>query len=249
MRISNGYSLLLNSSLTRTNNSNPLDAINNARTSMIEAGIEYAKGPSTLTALANISDTTFNDRTAATTGLGLATVTDFHTFSLNYTRQINPNLSVNGLIGLVGVTSGFTLGLPKTLLPIYTLGMSWAFSPKLALNASASKTVSPPTTIIANAETAYSAQMSLVYQLTPKVGVNVGGSISYSNGAFTPGVATGLAPFLTGASDFYSVNTGLTYAMTPFLTAALNASYTERVGSGFITPQDLVTVSLNYRPY
>jgi hypothetical protein len=45
------------------------------------------------------------------------------------------------------------------------------------------------------------------------------------------------------------VSTGLSYSMTPFLSAGLNATYSERVSDHFITPQDIVTVSLNYRPY
>ena len=77
------------------------------------------KATSTLTALASNSNANYSNRSGA--ALGLATETDFHSFTLNYTRQINPNLSVSGLIGLVGVTSGFSLGLPKTLLPIYTM--------------------------------------------------------------------------------------------------------------------------------
>ena len=248
--VSNGYSLLFNSSLTNDTNSNPLDALNNARTAMIEAGIEYAKGPSTLTALASISDTSYNDRGAAATTLGLATEVNFHTFSLNYTRQINTNLSVTGLIGLVGVTSGFGIGLPKSLLPIYTLSMSWAFTPKLTLTGTGSRTVAPPIAVIANAEIDYTGEMDLIYQVTPKVIVNVGGAITYTNAAFTPGLAeAGLTPFFAGAQDFYSVTAGLSYTMTPFLTAALTASYTERVGGHLITPEDLVTVSLNYRPF
>ena len=174
--VSNGYSLLFNTGWSEITNSNPIDAINNSRTTMLSAGIEYAKGPGTLTVLATNSEDIFNRGSIETT-VGLANVTDFHTFTLNYTRQINPNLSVTGLIGLVGTTGAFTLGLPKTLLPIYTLGTTWSFTPKLTLNASASKTVSPPTTVIANAETTYLAQMTLAYQWTPKVAVNVGGSI------------------------------------------------------------------------
>jgi hypothetical protein len=247
--VSNGFSALFNSSWTDVTNSNPVDALNNSRVTMLSAGIEYAKGPSTVTALANNSYTIYGTRGAALTTLGLAGVTDFHTFSLAYTRQINPNLSVNALIGLVGTTSAFTLGLPRSLLPIYTLGTTWAIAPRLTLNASASKTIAPPTTIVANAQTSYVAQAAFVYQLTPKVAVNVGGSIGYTNGAFTPVVVTSLAPILTGASNNYSANAGLTYAMTPFLSAALNASYTEVVIDHFITPEDLVTVSLNYRPY
>ena len=246
--VSNGFSLLFNSSWSDITNSNPIDAVNDSRATMLAAGIEYAKGPSTVTALANNGYTIYS-RTAAENALGLANVTDFHTFSLSYTRQINPNLSVNGLIGLVGTTDAFTLGLPRTLLPIYTLGTTWTVTPRVTLNASASRTISPPTTIIANAEVDYTAQMTLTYALTPKVAVNAGGSIGYTSGAFTPTVLNGLAPTLTGASDFYSANAGLSYAMTPFLSAGLNASYTERVSDHYITPEDLLTVSLNYRPY
>jgi hypothetical protein len=248
--VSNGYSLIFNSGVTRSTNSNPIDAVNNTRTALLSAGIEYAKGASTLTALASISDSTFPDRTPVQTLAGLATETDFHSFTLNYARQINPNLSVGGSIGLVGTTNGFTLGLPRTLLPIYTLTTTWSVAPKLVLNASASRTIAPPTTVIGNAEISYDADMTLTYHLTPKVSVSAGGSIGYSNSVFTSGLAgTSFSPFSRGASDFYTANAGLSYIMTPFLSAALSASYTERVANHFITPQDLVTVSLNYRPY
>jgi Putative beta-barrel porin 2 len=248
--ISNGYSLVFNSGLTTTTNSDPTNALNDARTALIAAGVEYAKGYSTLTALASISDQNFTNRSAAQAAVGLATQTDFHSFTLNYTRQINPNLSVTGLIGLVGVTSGFSLGLPKTLLPIYTVSTTWTLTPKLSLNASASKSISPPTTVVANAQQSYNAGMNLIYQLTPKVSLSAGGSISYSTSAFTAPAAQALiSPFVFNTENDYNLSTGLTYSMTPFLSAALSASYSERVGNHLITPQDIVTVSLNYRPY
>jgi Putative beta-barrel porin 2 len=248
--VSNGYSLIFNSGLTTTTNTNPIDAVNDTRTKLLAAGIEYAQGYSTLTALASISDSSFNNRTPAQIAVGLATVTDFHNFTLTYTRQINENLSVSGTIGLVGTTTGFTLGLPKSLLPIYTLSTTWAFTPKLSLGASVSRTVAPPTTIIANAQTSYSTAVHLDYQLTPKVIVSAGGAIDYSTNTFTSAlVEAGFSPVFTGTQRTYSLNAGVSYAMTPFLSAALNASYIDRSGNGFITPQDLVTVSLNYRPY
>ena len=125
--VSNGYSLLFNSSFTNETNSNPIDAVNNDRTTMVSAGIEYAKGPSTMTALATNSESIFSRGLFENT-VGLSNLVDFHTFSLAYTRQISPNLSVNGLVGLVGATDAFTLGLPKTLLPIYTLSTTWTFT-------------------------------------------------------------------------------------------------------------------------
>jgi hypothetical protein len=69
--------------------------------------------------------------------------------------------------------------------------------------------------------------------------------------AFTPaaaGTMTVLVPFLT-TTNYYGLTAGVTYAMTPFISAALSASYTERVADHVITPQDLITVSLNYKPY
>jgi hypothetical protein len=246
--VSNGYSFLFNSGLSTLTNSNAQNALNDSRNSLIAAGIEYAKGASTITALASISDQNFTNRTAVGNLFGLATETDFHSFTLEYARQINPNLSVNGLIGLVGVTSGFTLALPKTLLPIYTLGARWAFTPKLALNVSASRTISPPTTVIANAEQSYNASVGLTYQMTPKVAVTAGGSVGYSTGTFTS-VTPNLSPFLVSTQNNYNLSTGVIYSMTPFLSAGLNASYSERVSNHSITPQDIVTVSLNYRPY
>ena len=251
--VSNGYSLLFNTGLTTLTNSNGANAPNNSRTELISAGVEYQKGYSTLTFLASISDQNFTDRIP---GVGLANEVDFHSFTLNYTRQVNTNLSLTGEIGLVGVTSGFSLGLPKTLLPIYTVSANWTFTPKLGLTASASRSISPPTTVVANAQQSYDAGMNLTYQLTPKISLSAGGSVSYSTASFTSAATqaalaaqAGLVGTSINTQNNYSLNTGLNYSMTPFLSAALSASYSERVANHTITPQDIVTVSLNYRPY
>jgi len=248
--VSNGYSVIFNSGATKTANSNPLDAVNNARIEMIAAGIEYAKGASDLTLLATDSDSNYSNRTAAEQAVGLANTIVFHNFNLTYARQINPNLSLTGQLGLVGVTNAFTLGLPKTLLPTYSIGVAWTIAPKVSLTASASRTVAPPTTVIANAEVAYETVLSLSYQATPKIAFTAAGTAGYNSTAFTPATATTtiLAPFVT-ATDFYSLTAGVRYQMTPFISTALTASYTERVGDHLITPQDLIMVSLDYKPY
>ena len=168
--VANGYSLLFNSGLTTTKNSDPTNALNDApnraylRRRRICKRRQHSDG-----AWPAFPIRTSPIETGRQAALGLATETDFHSFTLDYTRQINPNLSVSGVIGLVGVTNGFSLGLPKTLLPIYTLSANWSLTPKLALIASASRTISPPTTVIANAEQSYNASLGLTYQLTPKV--------------------------------------------------------------------------------
>jgi hypothetical protein len=162
--VSNGYALVFNSGWTKTTNSNGLNAVNNGETVMLAAGIEYAKAQDDVTALATISNTNYGSRTGLTPVTGLASTVAFHSFTLNYSRQIDPDLTVAGQVGLVGVTSGFELSLPKTLLPIYSLSATWAITPKVGLTASASRTVAPPTTVIANAQTSYQATVGLTYQ-------------------------------------------------------------------------------------
>jgi hypothetical protein len=250
--VNNGFSVLFNSGLTDTTNSNPIDAVNNARTDMIAAGIEYVKGADDLTALATISDTNYSARTAAEMALGLQNTVVYHNFNLNYVRQFNPNLSATGSIGLVGVTNAVTLGLPKTLLPIYSLAIAWTMTPKLLLSATVSRTVTPPTTVIGNAQVSYQTLMSLNYQATPKVSFRASASAGYTSSAFTAAAPTMagsiLAPFIT-AQDYYTAQAGMTYTMTPFLSADIAAIYTERVADHLITPQDLITVTLNYKPF
>jgi outer membrane receptor protein involved in Fe transport len=140
------------------------------------------------------------------------------------------------------------VALPRTLLPIYSLGATWTFTPKLSLNLSAARSISPPTTVIANSQTSENVAVNLTYQMTPKISVTAGGSADYSESSFTSATPE-ISPFFVNTQKTYSLSTSLNYSMTPFLSAGLSAAYSERVSSGLITPQDIVTVSLNYRPY
>ncbi len=67
--------------------------------------------------------------------------------------------------------------------------------------------------------------------------------------AFTPGWPPRSLRPLAQSTDYYTANAGVTYAMTPFLSAALSATFSDRVANHSLTPQDLITASLNYRPY
>jgi hypothetical protein len=247
--VSNGFSLVFNSGLTKLNNSNSLNAVNNSTTEMLSAGIEYAKGADTVTALASISDTNYANRTGLGTIVGLSNAVALHSFSFSYTKQFDPSFSVSAQAGLVGVTNGFDLSLPKTVSPTFSFSANWAVTPRLGLTASASRAVGAPTTVIGNAQTSYQTNLTLSYAATPKVNVTASASAGYSSAEFSQAlVGTMFANFLTN-TDYYSATAGVNYAMTPFLGAALTAAFTERVQNHVMTPQDVITVSLNYRPY
>ena len=260
----NGYSAIFNSGETQSSNSNPIDAVNNFRSTLVAAGIEYTNSLSDLTALATITDTDFSNRSAATSLPGLAAISGLastfveHDVSLTYARKIEPNLTFTGIIGLTGAGTEFTPALPRTLLPHYSATIAWVITPKLSLTASAAKTIAPPTTLISNSQLSYTTQFNLSYQATPKITIAAGASAGYTSAVFTPGLAGMTLAGLQGAQDLYSAQASLTYTMTPFLVATLTASYNETVQSNpnnvgapqhLITPEDLITVSLNYKPY
>ena len=255
----NGYSAVLNSSETQTSNTNAVNALNNSRATMLAAGIEYKNSLSDLTGLATITDSNFSNRNAITTP-DLTNLFVEHDVSLTYVRIIDPNITLTGQFGLTGAGSEFTLALPRTLLPHYSATISWTITPKLIFTASAAKSIAPPTTLVSNAQLSYTAQFKLNYQITPKIVIGAGASVSYTSAVFgTSAVTTTVngAPvvIVSGAQDLYSAQASLTYTMTPFLVAALTASYNESVQSNpntmqhLITPETLITASLNYKPY
>jgi Putative beta-barrel porin 2 len=244
----NGYSAIFNSGKTQSSNSNPIDALNNYRSTMVAAGVEYTNSLSNLTALATITDTDYSDRNEAIAPGLLSTFVE-HDISLTYVRTIDPNLTLTGQFGLTGAGTEFTLALPKTLLPHYSAMIAWAITPKLSLTASAAKAISPPTTLISNAQLEYNTQFKLSYQATPKIVVAASASAGYTSTVFSQALTGTLFAPLQGSQDIYTAQASLTYTMTPFLVAALTASYYETVQNHLITPQDLITVSLNYKPY
>jgi hypothetical protein len=253
----NGYSGIFNSSETQFSNSNVVNSLNNSRATMLAAGIEYKNSLSDLTGLATITDTDYSNRNAATTsGLvstGLVSTFVQHDLSLTYVRTIDPNLTLTGQIGLTGAGSEFTLALPRTLLPHYSATVGWTMTPKLSLTATAAKTINAPTTLVSNAQLSYLATFKLNYQATPKIVVGLGALVSYTSAVFTPTAIVSVngtpVTILSGAQDLYSAQASLTYTMTPFLVAALTASYNETVQNHLITPETLITASLNYKPY
>ena len=135
-------------------------------------------------------------------------------------RHIDPNLTLNGQLGATGITNHSVWLCPNRSLPHYLGSIAWTITPKLALSASAGRSITPPTTIVGNEQISYNAQLNLSYQVTPKITFTTAVSAGYSTAAFTPAVVGTVFNSFFGAQDIYNAQAGLTYAMTPFLSAA-----------------------------
>jgi hypothetical protein len=62
------------------------------------------------------------------------------------------------------------------------------------------------------------------------------------------GLAAAINSAFFAATDYYSASASMTYAIDPFLSAGLTASYVQSVSNHIMTPQDVITLSLNYAP-
>jgi hypothetical protein len=174
--------------------------------------------------------------------------------NLTYTKNFSPNLALTASYGVVGTrNASFTLEPASGFEPVYSLSTTWTATPKLGLTASASKTVAPPTSILANLQVSESANLGLTYSLTPKVLLAAGVSASYSSG-FTTALATGtsISPtssVFTASAHYYSANASLNYTITPFVTANLSYTYTKSVQANLVTPTNVIVLALTFNPY
>ncbi len=257
--ISGEYGLVVNSGATTSTNSAAIDKINDSESEFIAAGISYTVSQTnSLQLLATVTGTNYTARQGltpqefSTSGL-LNNITEDQ-INLTYTKNLSPNLALTASAGLVGVRNGsFTLEPASGFQPIYSFAATWAATPKLSLQASVSKTVSPPISLIANLQVTESANLGLSYSLTPKVLLAAGVQASRSTGGFgalpTPSMVSPVFQPFTANEDYYSANASINYAITPFATANLSYTYSKSVQANLITPTNVVLLALTFSPY
>ena len=248
--INGAYAWVFNSGLTRSNNSAYLDKANNFQSAFVAAGISYTlPDANSIQVLATLTGTNYTDRGILLNATGL--VNDFTTDQImaTFTRTMGA-VSLNASFGVVGVeNSYFSLAAPHSLLPQYSVSLQWTVTPKLGWTVSASRSISPPTSVVSNLQNTESASTALTYQWTPKVSLTTGLSASYSTGVATPVVTQGVFGVLTSSQRSYSGNAAVNYSITPFLTANLSYQYTKTLQASLTTTDSLILLALNFNPY
>ena len=136
-RVSTDYDAILNSGTMRSTNSTLVNNLNDFRNDFVAAGISYdVTATNSLRMLATISGMSYPNHPPATNNLGLVNAITQDSVTLTYTRQIDPDLSVIGSIGAVGIANGsFSLALPSKIEPQYSVSVIWAVTPKVSLSA------------------------------------------------------------------------------------------------------------------
>jgi hypothetical protein len=248
--IRGNYSAIFNSGTTTSSNSAAADQLNNYQSEFVAAGMSYTvSDTNSLQVLATITGTDYTNRPLILNASGLARNITTDDIKATYTKNIEPNLSLNASVGVIGVRdAGFNLGLPSGWEPEYSLSVTWSITPKLGLSAAVARTVAPPTNFIANLQVSESANLGLTYQMTPKVTLSAGVNVGHTSTAFT---TTAVSALGQGQNEnIYGARANLTYAMTPFLGASLSYQYSRTVqAGGLVTPASVALMSVNYAPY
>jgi hypothetical protein len=244
------YSAIFNSGTTTSTNSAAADRLNNFQSEFIAAGMSYTvSDTNSLQVLATITGTDYTNRPVTLNASGLTRNITTDDVKATYAKNIDPNLALIASIGVIGVRdAGFNLGLPSGWEPEYSLSVTWSITPKLGLTASLARSVSPPTSFIANLQVSESANLGLTYQLTPKVSLSAGVNVAHVSSAFTTTAVNALGQ---GENEnLYGARASVSYAMTPFLGASLSYQYSRTVqAGGLVTPTSVALMSVNYAPY
>ncbi len=263
--VTGNYAFVLNSGTTTSTNSASnggttinsanLNQLNNSQSEFIAAGINYSVSQTnSLQFLATVTGTNYTGRPIILSSQGLFSNITEDQVNLTYTKNFSPNLALIASYGVVGVRNGsFTLEPASGFEPVYSLLATWTPTPKLGLTAGASKTVAPPTSLLANLQVTESANLGLTYSLTPKLLLAAGVSASYSSGGFSrlasPTTLTPAFQPFSANTNYYSANASLNYTITPFVTANLSYTYTKSVQANLVTPTSVVLLALTFTPY
>ncbi len=249
--ISGNYAGIFNSGSNNSTNSSIYDKVNDYRSAFVAAGMTYTVSETnSLQILATITGTTYTDRQiyARTYGLSNSLTTD--QVMATYTKNFGPTISLNAQFGVLGFSdTNWDLGLPHTVLPQYAFSAQWNVTPKLALNAAASRLASAPTSIISNLQITEAASAGTSYAFTPKLSLSANVQTSYLTGAASVAVSNPLLNTFTTAQHTYGANAKMAYAITPFLAANLSYQYTKTVYANLTTNDSLILLALNFNPY
>jgi len=250
--ITGNYSAVLNSGISYTTNSTALNALNNARTIFIAAGVNYAvASTNSLELLATLTGTEYPNRTLTLNALGINRDVLEDEINLTYTKDFSPDLAVIASIGVIASENkSFRFDFPTGFLPIYSLSFDWSATPRIKVRGSVARVVSPPTTTLANLQVNENVSIGLSYLWTPKLTLSGVASTGYSTSSFN-GQSVAALPSLgiSQSSHTYSASATLVYAVSPFLRTSLSYQFSRSAYPTYATNQNLFLLGLNFNPY
>jgi hypothetical protein len=246
------WSVIANSGNVQTTSSLALDQLNGSQNQYLTAGIRYDwTGLDNFQVLYTLTNINYPDRAAALGVLGLAQGVQEKDISTTYQSNFLPKLSGTISVGLTDMnlteTGGGTSG--STQAPHFAVALSWQPTTKLQFTGSISRSVGPPDTLVANAETTTSVQLGGAYAFSPKLSFNAGFRAGQSTATQGVALAAGTPLIVSQNQNFLGANLGVAYQATPFLSGSIGYQYSDRKSLGLDTTENSFIIAIRYAPY
>ncbi len=248
--VSGEYAAIFNSGWSTSSNSTLLDSQNNYQEIFVAAGMSYTVSETnSFQVLATVTGTDYSDRQSTIEVAGLVNKLTTDQVMATYTKNLSPSLALNAQLGVIGVRDNYlSLEIPKTILPQYSFNVQWALTPKLGLNVAASRSATPPTSVISNLQITDSVSAGINYNYTPKISLSGNVQASYATSAATLLVSNPLlAPYASNQKT-YGAGAKMSYSITPFIAADLSYKYYKTLQANLTTNTSVIMLALNFNP-
>jgi hypothetical protein len=244
--VSDHINLVLNSGISRTNNSLDTLVVNDFEQKYVLGGMEYAIADlNTIGVQATFRTSDYFNRSPATTP-GLATNLDQRSYELYYRRILSAKLEVDATVGITQSTASSPVSSSTFTEPSYSVKVKWAATPKLVFEALISQSIAPPQNIVADFERIRSESLTVSYLFSPKMTFAWTVGLSTLRNPTVSGV--GGSPILVDQKVVFSDLKAI-YKISPLLNATGEYRYTDRKDDtiGQRATSNLFLIGLTYQ--
>jgi Putative beta-barrel porin 2 len=245
-QVSDHINVVLNSGISRTNNSLDTLIVNDFDSKFLAGGLEYAYGElNTIGVRTTLTKTDYFNRSLAATP-GLATGLNQAAYELYYHRVLSAKLEVDASGGVTQTTVESPGASSSFSGATYSVKVIWSATPKLVFSALLAQSVAPPQNIVADFEKIRTESLSVSYLFSPRLTFAWSVGLSSISNPTASGVA--LSPILVAQkvafTDFRAI-----YQVTPLLNATGEYRYTERKDetAGTRATSNLFLLGLTYQ--
>ena len=223
--VSDNINVILNSGVSRANNSLDTLAVNDNKQRFVLGGIEYVIADlNVIGAQATFTNTDYLNRSPTATP-GLATTLDQQSYAMYYRRILSAKLEVDGTLGVTRSTVSSPVQSSSSFSdPTYSVSVKWIATPKFIFQALLSQTVAPPQNIVADFERIRTESLSVSYLFSPRL------TFAWALGLSdikNPTVSGASSPVLAMQKVFFSDLRAI-YQVTPLINATGEYRYTDR---------------------
>lgn len=245
-RVTDNVNVVLNSGVSRTDNSLSSLMVNDYGQKFLRGGLEYSIADlDTIGVQATFTKSNYLNRSPTLTP-GLATDLDQQAYEFYFKRLLSAKLEVDATLGLTQSTTSSGAQSSTFSTTTYSVKVRWSATPKLIFDALIAQTIAPPQNIVADFEQTQTESLSATYLFSPRLSFVGTIGLSKIKNPTASGVAQ--SPILVNQRLIFS-NIRAIYQVTPLVNATAEYRYIDRKDdtTGLRATSNMFLVGMTYQ--